>query len=79
MTAACSLLEELAHINSLGFMDCVPLAVTRLSRVRQITSTYADWDKPNVMHEPLNQLFVLNVGIYWFIYALILSEWVSFY
>ncbi len=34
VTAACSLLEELARINSLGFMDCVPLAVTRLSRVR---------------------------------------------
>ena len=33
MTAACSLLEELAHINSFGFIDCVSLAVTRLSRV----------------------------------------------
>ena len=39
MTASCSLLEELAHINSLGFMECVPLAVTRLSRV--CTHTHA--------------------------------------
>ena len=31
--SACSLLEELARINSLGFSDCVPIAVTRLSRV----------------------------------------------
>ena len=35
MTSACSLLEELAHINSVGFADCVPVAVTRLSRVRR--------------------------------------------
>ena len=33
MTSACSLLEELAYINSLGFSECVPPAVTRLSRV----------------------------------------------
>ena len=33
VTSACSLLEELAHINAMGFSDCVPVAVTRLSRV----------------------------------------------
>jgi hypothetical protein len=32
VTSACSLLEELAHINSLGFSECVSPAVTRLSR-----------------------------------------------
>ena len=33
VTAACSLLEELAHINALGFSECVPLAVTKLFKV----------------------------------------------
>ncbi len=33
VTATCSLLQELAQINPVGFADCVPLAVTRLSRV----------------------------------------------
>ena len=32
--SACSLLEELAHINSLGLSECVSPAVTMLSRVR---------------------------------------------
>jgi AP-2 complex subunit alpha len=40
VTSACSLLEELAHINSVGFADCVPVAVTRLSRI--VTSSHAD-------------------------------------
>ena len=34
VTSACSLLEELAHINSVGFMDCVSMAVLKLSKVR---------------------------------------------
>ena len=29
VTSACSLLEELAHINSVGFMDCVSIAVLK--------------------------------------------------
>ena len=33
VTSACSLLEELAHINQLGFSECVPIAVTRLSKI----------------------------------------------
>lgn len=43
VTAACSLLEELAHINSFGFIDCVSLAVTRLSRVKLIVSLHIAW------------------------------------
>ena len=34
VTLACSLLEELAHINSVGFMDCVSIAVLKLSKLR---------------------------------------------
>ncbi|XP_064399538.1 AP-2 complex subunit alpha-2-like [Halichondria panicea] len=41
VTAACSLLEELAHINSLGFSECVPLAVTKLFKI--VTSSSSDW------------------------------------
>ena len=33
VTASCSLLEEFARINSLGFSECVNAAVIRLSRV----------------------------------------------
>ncbi len=40
VTAACSLLEELAHINSLGFSECVPLAVTKLFKVSTHTLKY---------------------------------------
>lgn len=40
LTASCSLLEELAHINSLGFSECVPIAVTRLSRI--VTASHSD-------------------------------------
>ena len=29
VTSACSLLEELAHINFVGFMDCVSIAVLK--------------------------------------------------
>ena len=34
VTSACSLLEGLAHINFVGFMDCVSIAVLKLSKVR---------------------------------------------
>ena len=47
VTSACSLLEELAHINSLGFSECVSPAVTRLSRVRNVYPYYLSYKHEN--------------------------------
>lgn len=40
VTASCSLLEEFARINSLGFSECVNAAVIRLSRI--VTASHSD-------------------------------------